>query len=753
MFHGGGTLTRPVRRASAPTHLRSRTRTEATRFRLDQPDDQRRASWNGDRCGEDFRLARLSWRGAYSRAAALGPCLVFPHYDWNNKFTHVRVRPSTPPTHSNGKVGKYLQPTDRDIALYIPPPLIAAKLHDTPNVPFIVSEGELKALCCSQFGLPCVSIPGVDCWGKKKVGTAPRELIDGLAMMKLAARTVIIIFDSDAAAKLRVKKAAYELAQALKKEGACVKWVALPAAPDGGKQGLDDYLVRHGVEALRELIESAQGVPRPNNGAFCNYHLIETVDDKGALKVIEEPRDPGDMLAEVREKTKGFPVAVGETLYAVGEEKLLAMRDAPRLFAWLDGLYAANGRNRVKWNGRLEGAVNKEEFFRYLAQNAKQFDTTSTLPHVPDVPSVLYQPYPRAGGDGTAFAHLMSRFRTATTSDGLILAAAFATPLWGGPPGARPAFLFEAEEGAAKGGRIGEEYRRRAGRAPVRRVVLAQHERELGRLQEKVAQQCQREADRPARQPQDDKTELVRPRIVRHQYARQRTPALHGQPRRSEPVHDIHYRERRLTLDRYGASGVCRCASRHPSTIQSGNRRSGRSSTATAPRFSATLRLCSPPIQCPSRSTAGFRGGSRTYLPGLRAIKPQTPSLQSASGKRRRTATKNCADDIRSAFARIFTGVSADPKQAVDTACIRLTPTAICAVMHLAVNDKLTVPGASSSLRAANVDEFRYSRRSDRKEGRWVWRGGQARLDADESHTLDYDPTTRTWKLSPRLPA
>jgi putative DNA primase/helicase len=54
-----------------------------------------------------------------------------------------------------------------------------------------------------------------------------------------------------------------KFADALKTRGANVKVVRLPTGPDGAKQGLDDFLVAHGPDALRKLINNAEEAESP----------------------------------------------------------------------------------------------------------------------------------------------------------------------------------------------------------------------------------------------------------------------------------------------------------------------------------------------------------------------------------------------------------------------------------------------------------------------------------------------------------
>ncbi|MGD0897713.1 MAG: DUF3854 domain-containing protein, partial [Thermoguttaceae bacterium] len=184
--------------------------------------------------------------------------LVFPYRDLDGKVNgFARTRPHVPRV-LNGKPAKYEQPKGSPLRAYFPAASLT-KLRDGTN-PVFFTEGEKKAIALSQIGLAAVGIGGVWCGCKK--GTD--ELIDDLAAIDWSGRDAYIVFDYEAKAKTRrdVDSAGRRLAKALRAAGAReVYGVDLPPGPNGGRQGVDDFLVAHGDEALRELIESAHPVP------------------------------------------------------------------------------------------------------------------------------------------------------------------------------------------------------------------------------------------------------------------------------------------------------------------------------------------------------------------------------------------------------------------------------------------------------------------------------------------------------------
>jgi putative DNA primase/helicase len=106
-------------------------------------------------------------------------------------------------------------------------------------VPLVITEGEKKILKADQEGFPGVGLVGVWGWQRKRPPdesghrTGPRELIDDLRVIVWKGRAVYVCFDSDAISKENVLLAEYELALALRAEGADVHVVWLPGGEGG----------------------------------------------------------------------------------------------------------------------------------------------------------------------------------------------------------------------------------------------------------------------------------------------------------------------------------------------------------------------------------------------------------------------------------------------------------------------------------------------------------------------------------------
>ncbi|MBX3397702.1 MAG: DUF3854 domain-containing protein [Gemmataceae bacterium] len=219
---------------------------------------------------------RLNWNGP---AKALGPCLTMRYLDIDgeaiafkdeknrNRFLFA-LRPLTPymskPKKGDGepKPRKYERPKGSKCRLYFVRQL-AGKYADK-NEPLIITESELKALSAASNGFAAVGISGVDGWGKARKTAAdgtkigPRQLLDDFKKLNLRGRTLRIIFDSDVATNENVARATKALTNCLRDAGASVTIIPLPPGPNSEKQGLDDYLFRHGAEALQKLIDETE---------------------------------------------------------------------------------------------------------------------------------------------------------------------------------------------------------------------------------------------------------------------------------------------------------------------------------------------------------------------------------------------------------------------------------------------------------------------------------------------------------------
>jgi hypothetical protein len=196
----------------------------------------------------------------------IGPCLAIPFPSADGQFNgYARLKPDQPRTSpKDGAVVRYESPRGKRNHAYFPPGARAV-LQDAA-VPLIITEGEKKAAKADQEGLPTIGLVGVYGWQKKRENKeAVRELIPDLEAVVWKGRTVYVAYDSDAATKRTVAFAEWHLAEVLTDKGATVRIVRLPGGPEGAKVGLDDFLVAHGPDALRELLEKADVPKKPED--------------------------------------------------------------------------------------------------------------------------------------------------------------------------------------------------------------------------------------------------------------------------------------------------------------------------------------------------------------------------------------------------------------------------------------------------------------------------------------------------------
>lgn len=158
-----------------------------------------------------------------------------------------------------GKVEKpqrYAQPKGTVNEVYFPPLLDRswAEIANDINVTIHITEGELKAACACAHGIPTLGLGGVDVWKATKKGI---DFLPAMAAIAWPGRKVAIIYDSDAATNPNVVRAQNALAQKLSDKGALPLIASLPPTPDGQKQGLDDFIVAQGAEALVEVLAEA----------------------------------------------------------------------------------------------------------------------------------------------------------------------------------------------------------------------------------------------------------------------------------------------------------------------------------------------------------------------------------------------------------------------------------------------------------------------------------------------------------------
>lgn len=152
---------------------------------------------------------------------------------------------------------RYAQPGKSLNELYLPPAggVNWRSIAQNPEIPLVITEGELKAACATKLGFPTIGLGGVWCF---KSNNARMPLLPMFHEFVWRDRVVYITYDSDAVTNPQVMTAENALARELTLLGAQPFVVRIPfLEKDNKKIGLDDYLVDEGVEQFRELLDRA----------------------------------------------------------------------------------------------------------------------------------------------------------------------------------------------------------------------------------------------------------------------------------------------------------------------------------------------------------------------------------------------------------------------------------------------------------------------------------------------------------------
>lgn len=191
------------------------------------------------------------------------PGILIPYFDINGKRTKFwRYRYlKQPEVHGfaalvKRKPLKYVQAKGTLNELYLPPLIDWTEVANDPLQPIIITEGEFKAACATlHTEYPTIGLGGVWSW---KSTRHKMPLITGFDDFNWEQRPVYIIYDSDAVTNPLVMQAENHFAKALTAAGAEPYIVRLPMGDDNAKQGLDDFIVNKGTEALEDLLNDAE---------------------------------------------------------------------------------------------------------------------------------------------------------------------------------------------------------------------------------------------------------------------------------------------------------------------------------------------------------------------------------------------------------------------------------------------------------------------------------------------------------------
>jgi hypothetical protein len=219
---------------------------------------QHQALLDASAISEDVARARGYWsatkpgdlNGRFSGVQKRVPGLVIPVLDVCGEEAFCQLRPDEPRAARDGKPIKYETPAKVRMVLDVPP---ATRPHlGDPNVTLWITEGVRKADALVSVGLKAIGLLGVWNWrGTNEHGG--KAVLADWHDIALNGRKVVLCFDSDAFQNPNVHQAVDEFGRWLESHKAEPCFAYLPS--DGGKVGVDDFLVGHGKDELVALIE------------------------------------------------------------------------------------------------------------------------------------------------------------------------------------------------------------------------------------------------------------------------------------------------------------------------------------------------------------------------------------------------------------------------------------------------------------------------------------------------------------------
>jgi len=267
------------------------------------------------------------------------PGVVFPVHTLDGGIFY-RLRSDNP-----GRLPRYMQPKGHPNRLDLHP-----RQHERikrPGGRRYATEGEKKVDSGVSRGLLMVGQSGVFN-GQRDKGAA---LIDDWYELPLDGEEYAICYDSDIETNESVQLAADRLARLLEAEGAKVFITLLPPAPDGSKQGLDDFFASGGTVKQLELLTTpyeAAVIERVRltrdeklraaiEALWRKWWAMEWTGQGGhtdrdlALKVIEAARKHGQVIGEDLRVVKAWgPLMV--------EAKISSSRTMAKSIARLEGM-------------------------------------------------------------------------------------------------------------------------------------------------------------------------------------------------------------------------------------------------------------------------------------------------------------------------------------------------------------------------------------------------------------------------------
>lgn len=229
---------------------------------------------------------------------APAPALLIPYFDpWSGglvmyangvgpqPFARIRyldkapTKPATNPF-KPAKEQRYAQPANSGVHAYFPVVRGVSWTHIAadPDYPVLIVEGEKKALAATLNGFSTIGLGGVFNFYENGA------LLPELERFAWKDRRTFICFDSDAAHNPQIQAAEARLATELSMHrGAQLHLVRLPNLKNGDKQGIDDFLLNEGPDALDKLLQSAPRMRKIDTAVVSLNGRVAWIEKEGCV--------------------------------------------------------------------------------------------------------------------------------------------------------------------------------------------------------------------------------------------------------------------------------------------------------------------------------------------------------------------------------------------------------------------------------------------------------------------------------------
>lgn len=206
--------------------------------------------------------------------------LCFPYFNFYKEIINYRLRPFDDDFDKNsqakeyylekdGKLPKFLSQKDSANYAYFSPLLDWSKISNKTKEDIIITEGETRAILLAKYNINCIALGGV--WNfTNTTKSGSKVFLPALEEIDWGGRNVGLCFDSDIVHKKSVKLALESLICYLHERGANCYVILLPTEATGDKNGLDDFVVRHGIDAFKQLDKQFK-IFQQNTKGFLTY--------------------------------------------------------------------------------------------------------------------------------------------------------------------------------------------------------------------------------------------------------------------------------------------------------------------------------------------------------------------------------------------------------------------------------------------------------------------------------------------------